>query len=161
MPYDSHVTSRKLARPERFELNVNGGQNPYRIWRRQKKWHGICVGFSRSLPSNAWWQTKAGWQTLSRPSAAEGGGRRPAFTGFATQPYSATEVERLAAARPFCRHVLYGFAPPATLKTPRFVVCRLGPITSCEVVEALTRKQGCQRELQGVIPTPADHFFAR
>ena len=27
------------------------------------------------------------------------------------------------------------------LLTPRFVVCRLGPITSCEVVEALTRKQ--------------------
>jgi hypothetical protein len=36
------------------------------------------------------------------------------------------------------------------LLTPRFVVCRLGPITSCEVVEALTRKQSCQRELQGV-----------
>jgi hypothetical protein len=26
----------------------------------RKNWHGICVGFSRSLPSNAWWQTKAG-----------------------------------------------------------------------------------------------------
>ena len=35
----------------------------------------------------------AGWQVLSRPSAAEGGGRRPAFTGPATQPYSATEVD--------------------------------------------------------------------
>ena len=35
----------------------------------------------------------AGWQVLSRPSAAEGGGRRPAFTGLATQPYSATEVD--------------------------------------------------------------------
>jgi hypothetical protein len=34
-----------------------------------------------------------GWQALSRPSAAEGGGRRPAFTGLATQPYSATEVD--------------------------------------------------------------------
>jgi hypothetical protein len=34
-----------------------------------------------------------GWQVLSRPSAAEGGGRRPAFTGLATQPYSATEVD--------------------------------------------------------------------
>jgi hypothetical protein len=33
------------------------------------------------------------WQVLSRPSAAEGGGRRPAFTGLATQPYSATEVD--------------------------------------------------------------------
>ena len=36
------------------------------------------------------------------------------------------------------------------LLTPRFVVCRLGPITSCEVLP-LTRKQSCQRELQGVI----------
>ena len=34
-----------------------------------------------------------GWQVLSRPSAAEGGGRRTAFTGLATQPYSATEVD--------------------------------------------------------------------
>ena len=49
--------------------------------------------FSRSLPSNSWWQTMVGWQVLSRPSAAEGGGRRPAFTGPATQPYSATEVD--------------------------------------------------------------------
>ena len=39
------------------------------------------------------WQTMAGWQVLSRPSAAEGGGRRPAFTGLATRPYSATEVD--------------------------------------------------------------------
>jgi hypothetical protein len=51
------------------------------------------VHFSRSLPSNSWWQTMAGWRVLSRPSAAEGGGRRPAFTGLATQPYSATEVD--------------------------------------------------------------------
>ncbi len=49
--------------------------------------------FSRSLPSNSWWQTMVGCQVLSRPSAAEGGGRRPAFTGPATQPYSATEVD--------------------------------------------------------------------
>src|ERR1700731_1209087 len=55
---------------------------------------GTCVHFSRSLPSNSWWQTMAGWQALSRPSAAEGGGRRPAFTGLATQPYSGTEVDR-------------------------------------------------------------------
>jgi hypothetical protein len=52
-----------------------------------------CVHFSRSLPSNSWWQTVVGWQVLSRPSAAESGGRRPAFTGFAAQPYSATEVD--------------------------------------------------------------------
>src|ERR1700686_2076905 len=54
---------------------------------------GACVHFSRSLPSNSWWQTMAGWQALSRPPAAEGGGRRPAFTGLAIQPYSATEVD--------------------------------------------------------------------
>src|SRR6516162_6993990 len=54
---------------------------------------GTCVHFSRSLPSNAWWQTMVGCQVLSRPSAAEGGGRRPAFTGPATQPYSATEAD--------------------------------------------------------------------
>src|SRR6516225_8109432 len=54
---------------------------------------GTCVHFSRSLPSNSWWQTMVGWQVLSRPFAAEGGGRRPAFTGPATQPYSATEVD--------------------------------------------------------------------
>ena len=54
---------------------------------------GACVHFSRSLPSNSWWQTMVGWQVLSRPSAAEGGGRRPAFTGLATQPYSATEAD--------------------------------------------------------------------
>ena len=34
-----------------------------------------------------------GWQVLSRPSAAEGGGRRTAFTGPAIEPYSATEVD--------------------------------------------------------------------
>ena len=49
--------------------------------------------FSRSWPSNSWWQTMVGWQVLSRPSAAEGGGRRTAFTGPAIQPYSATEVD--------------------------------------------------------------------
>src|ERR1700683_1297254 len=51
------------------------------------------VHFSRSSPSNSWWQTMPGWQVLSRPSAAEGGGRGPAFTGLATRPYSATEVD--------------------------------------------------------------------
>src|SRR5215471_11655682 len=54
---------------------------------------GTRVHFSRALPSNSWWQTMVGWAVLSRPPAAEGGGRRPAFTGLATQPYSATEVD--------------------------------------------------------------------
>ena len=47
---------------------------------------GLC--FSRTPPSNAWWLTRAGQLVLSRPSAAEGGGRRPAFTGPAVRPYS-------------------------------------------------------------------------
>ena len=62
---------------------------------------GTCVHFT-PLPSNSWWQTMAGWQVLSRPSAAEGGGRRPAFTGLATQPYSATaaiEISRFPCKR--------------------------------------------------------------
>src|SRR5260370_41464312 len=33
------------------------------------------------------------WLGGKPPPAAEGGGRRPAFTGLATQPYSATEVD--------------------------------------------------------------------
>ena len=35
----------------------------------------------------------ASWQALSRPIAAGGGGRRPAFTGLATRPYSGHQVE--------------------------------------------------------------------
>src|SRR6516162_4874182 len=54
---------------------------------------GTYVHFSRALPPNSWWQTMVGWEVLSRPPAAEGRGRRPAFTGLATQPYSATEVD--------------------------------------------------------------------
>jgi hypothetical protein len=34
-----------------------------------------------------------GWPVLSRPSAAEGGARKRAFTEPATQPDSATEVD--------------------------------------------------------------------
>ena len=43
-------------------------------WRSEKSWHGPCVHLSRSLQSNAWWQMMAGWQAVSRPSAAGGGG---------------------------------------------------------------------------------------
>jgi hypothetical protein len=67
----------------------HNGQSP-KVGRLSR---GTCVHCSRSLPSNSWWQTMVGWQVLSRPSAAEGGGRRPAFAGPATQPYSATEVD--------------------------------------------------------------------
>ena len=51
---------------------------------------GSVVGsrISRTPPSNVWWPTKAGQRVLSRPLAAEGGGRRPAFTGLADRPYS-------------------------------------------------------------------------
>ena len=34
-------------------------------WRSEKSWHGPCVHLSRSLQSNAWWQTMAGWQAVS------------------------------------------------------------------------------------------------
>src|ERR1700692_2775747 len=85
---------------------------------------GTCVHFSRSLPSNSWWQTMVGGQVLSRPSAAEGGGRRPAFTGLATQPYSATEVDgwqhklrRVSQNRAAVQMVGYGVA--ARRSTPR------------------------------------------
>src|SRR6516165_1642113 len=79
---------------------------------------GTCVHFSRSLPSNSWWQTMVGWQVLSRPLAAEGGGRRPAFTGPATQPYSATEVDgwqqlsRVSQNRAAVHHQAHGPSPP-------------------------------------------------
>jgi hypothetical protein len=66
---------------------------PAQRWRSEKNWHDACCGFSRFLPSSPWWLTKAGWRALSRPPAAEGGGRRAAFTGRATRPYSATEVD--------------------------------------------------------------------
>ncbi|MGZ9156001.1 MAG: DUF3363 domain-containing protein, partial [Candidatus Binatia bacterium] len=68
---------------------VDGCQNPRKDG--EKSWHGACVHLSRSLQSNAWWQTMAGRQAVSRPSVAGGGGRR--FTGLATQPYSTTEVD--------------------------------------------------------------------
>src|ERR1700686_3331302 len=54
---------------------------------------GTWVHFSRSLPAILWGKRWVGGKVLSGPSAAEGGGRRPAFTGLATQPYSATEVD--------------------------------------------------------------------
>jgi hypothetical protein len=47
----------------------------------------------RIPPSTRWWQTVASWQALSRPIATGGGGRRPAFTGLATRPYSGDQVE--------------------------------------------------------------------
>src|SRR5262245_38210695 len=97
------------------------------MWRCEKR-HAICLGFSRSSPSSAW-QTKAGWQALSRPSAT-GGGRRPAFTERATQPYSTTEVERLAAAHLLRRHVLYGIPPPTTENIAPPVFSRLRRRTS-------------------------------
>src|SRR6516162_5539135 len=47
---------------------------------------GLKLPRGHTLPSISWWQTTAGRHTLSRPSAAGGGGQRPAFTGFAVQP---------------------------------------------------------------------------
>ena len=56
------------------------------ISKRCAKSRSTCVHFSRSLPSNSWWQTMVGWQVLSRSSAAEGAGRR----GLATRPPRST-----------------------------------------------------------------------
>ena len=52
---------------------------------------------SHSLPSNAWWRTRLGGKLRQGPPAAEGGGRRPALTGLATQPYSVHRERRLDA----------------------------------------------------------------
>ena len=34
---------------------------------------GTCVHFSRSLPSNSWWQTRAGWQHKAQPGVSKPG----------------------------------------------------------------------------------------
>ena len=101
--------------------------------------------FSRSLPSNSWWQTMVGCQVLSRPSAAEGGGRRPAFTGPATQPYSATEVDgwqqlsrvSQAALVEFATRynetwlvARHGYRTPAQVRADQ---CRLDPNTTADL----------------------------
>jgi hypothetical protein len=62
-PYEAARIARShvIAYTTRFPDGVvNGGQKPYRMRRREKSWHGTCVRFSRSMASNAWWQTKAG-----------------------------------------------------------------------------------------------------
>jgi len=53
---------------------------------------GLCDGgswlvpdASRNPPSKSRWPTRAGRRALSRPLAAGGGGRRPAFTGPAVR----------------------------------------------------------------------------
>src|SRR5215471_8248272 len=57
-------------------------------WVRKHVSHFLSFGvwllrkFRRSSPSNVWWRTRSGREGLSRPSAAEGGGRRSAFTGL-------------------------------------------------------------------------------
>src|SRR5215471_6344275 len=53
----------------------------------------LSLAVGQSLPSIRWWRTKAGRQALSRPSAAGGGGRRPALTGPGARPSSSTEVD--------------------------------------------------------------------
>src|SRR5215467_8240311 len=91
-----------------------------------------CVHFSRSLLSNSWWQTMVGCQVLSRPSAAEGGGRRPAFTGPATQPYSATEVDGWQQLSRVSqnRAAVHRFSVPTCLcpVTPRAAAVKDGPL---------------------------------
>src|SRR5580704_5431617 len=50
-------------------------------------------GISRIPPSNAWWPTKAGQLALSRPSAAEGGGRSLADRRVALAPFGLELLE--------------------------------------------------------------------
>ena len=76
-----------------------------------------------------------GWQVLSRPSAAEGGGRRTAFTGPAIQPYSATEVDgwqhelsRVSQNRAAVHGKLRAIKQPLTLAIQIAEVIRLKPI---------------------------------
>ena len=61
---------------------------------------GSCVHFSRSLPSNSWWQTMAGWQVLSRPPAAEGGGRQASLYRTCHPAILGHRGRRLATAQP-------------------------------------------------------------
>jgi hypothetical protein len=74
----------------------------------------LAVG--QSLPSIRWWRTKAERQVPSRPSAAGGGGRRPALTGPAARPSSSTEVDgRRALGRGPCRAATSGGVRGVTL----------------------------------------------
>src|SRR5277367_6288487 len=60
--------------------SVNGGPNPRKSGAGRKIGMTFAVGVSLSLPSFDQ-QPTAACSHLSTPSAAEGGGRRPAFTG--------------------------------------------------------------------------------
>ena len=60
-------------------------------------WRLAGFGVSRTRPSKAWRARRADRRALSRPSAAGGGGRRPALTGLADRPNSRRRVRRLMA----------------------------------------------------------------
>ena len=95
--------SRIISLPLRPDRSAAAGHLQARLCERwsemipnaatQKKWPAVCFGFSLSSPSNAWWQTMAGWQALSRPSAAGGGAVGPPLQGLPPSPDSATEVD--------------------------------------------------------------------
>src|SRR5271167_3246466 len=104
----------------------------------------------------------AGRQVLSRPLAAEGGGRRPAVTGLATQPYSATEVDgwqhklsrvsqnRAAVHRENCRHQQEGRRIVPAIITVEVVAKHMdlnlamdGPVVCCGRL-ALKCKLSCR-----------------
>src|SRR5215831_9921930 len=53
----------------------------------------LSLAVGRACRRSGWWRTKAERQALSRPSAAGGGGRRPALTGPGARPSSSTEVD--------------------------------------------------------------------
>ena len=83
------------------------------FWRHEKTWHKICGSFSRSATSNRWWPTTADQQTLSRPSAAEGGakGRLYRVSWSVTLGHPRC---RLASAQRNVPPKKCGFAPAAT-----------------------------------------------
>ena len=79
------------AKPMATWINPPCGSDPRK--NNADNGRSVRVGISHTAPSNSWWQTTAGRHALSRPSATEGGGRRPALIGHAVRPYSATEFD--------------------------------------------------------------------
>src|SRR5215831_2408766 len=61
-----------------------------------------------------WWRTRSGREGLSRPSAAEGGGRRPAFTGLLARTIINHRGSTARLRDGFSPPFFCGFTPPLT-----------------------------------------------
>jgi transposase InsO family protein len=79
-------------------------QNPRKDGRAREADMAFAEASAASRHRTLGGKRRLGWKALSRPSAAEGGGRRPAFTGLAAQPNSATEVDGWLLRDRFPRH---------------------------------------------------------